>query len=183
MHTLTTICMLILGHFIPLSLAIPTAPSKFGIDAAVPFAPRSSPRDVIDPSVPRSDPSSSIASDPPADSQNWTMTSMNVHFMGPTNNWFPGAPRFNTTLEFNLDLGGGFKIVCRANWTQGNIPMVWSNDKPWLHWCEDIKNGKTSTVFFVLQEFGIGSYEEKAGEAAWRMTITRLVEVKMYVPC
>jgi hypothetical protein len=174
MHTLTIGGMLILGHSIPLGLAIPTAPrSENPLNVVVPSVP----------SVPRAELHSSIASDPPTPSQNWKLTSLNVHFMGPTNNWVPGAREFNTTLEFNLDLGDGFKVTCRANWTQGHVPVAPGIEQSYM--CENARNDKPGFASFTLRKFDGWCGDENAvvGEATWGLKISRRLEAIRYVCC
>ncbi|KAL5117875.1 hypothetical protein ACEQ8H_004193 [Pleosporales sp. CAS-2024a] len=83
---------------------------------------------------------------------------MKVHFMGrdtgiPGNTW-PDSAKFNTTLDFTLDLPDS-QVQCSANWTyQAISTAVWS--------CTD------NTITFQLSPTPDGAL----ADAQWTLTIT-----------
>jgi hypothetical protein len=102
------------------------------------------------------------------DTQSWSIPTMKVHFMGrdtgiPGNTW-PDDRKFNTTLDFTLDLPSS-EVQCSANWKYQEISTA--------EWpCSD------SSVSFHLSPLPSGAFTD----AQWTLTITEKTGDRYVLP-
>ncbi|KAF2201693.1 hypothetical protein GQ43DRAFT_370825 [Delitschia confertaspora ATCC 74209] len=97
-------------------------------------------------------------------SQTWTITSMNMHFMGsntglPGNTW-PDDKKFDTTLDFTISFPDTTSTKCSTSWKYTSVPLDMAVA------CE-----AESGVAFVLTE-GMGG---KTSEANWGLGVRKVV--------